>query len=246
MRPCTLHHVVTLENSVCHGSHFYTASTMSDTVAGIYHTFLHQYHATNQNEHHHRMTLARMICAWEDALYIKLFGTLQFSQSGFLPWPERYAGKKLSVRLEKVYLEARAAGDRVLDWLKSARHCRDTPPAHRLLAIGDSSLSQQLLVMYNAMAKLSLGSCDASIIQSTFKDSMMDDLKRLPSVHKPPVAFFPAGSSSLPGFPLPPTDISTYSWENAYRDQEHDGTYVIWTRVQAPKTSELFVDSSRD
>ena len=40
MKPATLHMVVTPEASICHGGHFYTMSTISDTVYGIMHTFV--------------------------------------------------------------------------------------------------------------------------------------------------------------------------------------------------------------
>ena len=40
MRPTTSHYVLTLENSITFGWHFYTTSTISDSVWGAIHAFV--------------------------------------------------------------------------------------------------------------------------------------------------------------------------------------------------------------
>ncbi|KAJ3992080.1 hypothetical protein F5050DRAFT_1898219, partial [Lentinula boryana] len=38
MRPATPHYVMTLEDSLCFGSHCYSSQTLTRTALGIYHT----------------------------------------------------------------------------------------------------------------------------------------------------------------------------------------------------------------
>lgn len=47
MRPNTIHAVVTPEPSICRGGHFYAASTIQDTIYGIFHTFVSSTYVTN-------------------------------------------------------------------------------------------------------------------------------------------------------------------------------------------------------
>ena len=47
MRPCTHHYVVTLEDYITYGRHFYSAATLSDTVYGVIHSFVTGVGATN-------------------------------------------------------------------------------------------------------------------------------------------------------------------------------------------------------
>ena len=62
MNPATLHAVVTPEASICHGGHFYTMSTMSNTVYGIMHTFVGSSVLTNtQHTADSRMLLRRSV-----------------------------------------------------------------------------------------------------------------------------------------------------------------------------------------
>ncbi|KAL0057143.1 hypothetical protein AAF712_016230 [Marasmius tenuissimus] len=154
MRPCTLHYVVTLAPSVCHGSHFYTATTMTDTLFGILHLFLHRNHATNQEDVEHRVTLARMICTWADLLVnsdyfpgpncpgsgpwadlpdlTTVTGIFNFLslynvvQFGSLLWTERYERQKLDARLVALYKDARLAGDAILNWLDHSIYIKCT------------------------------------------------------------------------------------------------------------------------
>ncbi|KAL0064499.1 hypothetical protein AAF712_008557 [Marasmius tenuissimus] len=119
---------------------------MTDTLFSILHTFLHQNHATNQLDHHHRITLARIICVWRDLLVdgdyfehedegrqapaadlpdlctmsgiINLLSLYNFVQLGSLLWTERYRGEKLDRQLGQAYATACAAGDEILGWLK--------------------------------------------------------------------------------------------------------------------------------
>ncbi|KAH6891575.1 hypothetical protein BKA70DRAFT_1119956, partial [Coprinopsis sp. MPI-PUGE-AT-0042] len=47
MAPNTPHAVWTLEDSICHGGHFYTIPTLLDTAAGLIHTFIRDGDVTN-------------------------------------------------------------------------------------------------------------------------------------------------------------------------------------------------------
>ncbi|KAL0564219.1 hypothetical protein V5O48_017835, partial [Marasmius crinis-equi] len=148
MRPCTFHYVVTLENSLCHGSHFYCASTMGDTCYGILHTFTHPGSITNQPDTEHRATLARMVIFWrkrivdldyyssngedadmvEDVLNIKTFGgfldflgVYNIIVLGQLIWYDDEPPKKSLIALHN---EARTAADDILAYIdkKAAVH----------------------------------------------------------------------------------------------------------------------------
>ena len=71
MRPNTPHYVVTLENSIVHGRHFYSSSTMIDTVLGVVRTFLMGIGVTNALHDNTRVLLRRMMVMWVDVLVIK-------------------------------------------------------------------------------------------------------------------------------------------------------------------------------
>jgi hypothetical protein len=65
MQPNTFHYVVTLENSVTIGRHFYCASTISQTVIGVIHTFLMGHGITNVEHNNALQTvLRRQMGAW--------------------------------------------------------------------------------------------------------------------------------------------------------------------------------------
>ncbi|KAL0572757.1 hypothetical protein V5O48_009206 [Marasmius crinis-equi] len=141
MRPCTYHYVVTLDNSLCHGSHFMCASTMTDTCYGILHTFTHWDTITNQDDHEHRATLARMMIFWaqrivkpffwdqgadmvEDLPNVKtIAGFLDFLSVyniivlGSLLWHERYVGGALEQGIPELYREARAKSETILEYI---------------------------------------------------------------------------------------------------------------------------------
>ncbi|KAL0580186.1 hypothetical protein V5O48_001845 [Marasmius crinis-equi] len=140
MRPCTPHYVVTLENSLCHGSHFYTSTTMSDTCLGVLHTFTHHNHITNQSEVSHRATLARIMCFWASCLvgsdyfqrkrnladvpdfgtssgifdFLSLYNVIKL---GSVLWTERYEGRSVNSEHRDIYARASRAADSLLCWL---------------------------------------------------------------------------------------------------------------------------------
>ncbi|KAL0570620.1 hypothetical protein V5O48_011337 [Marasmius crinis-equi] len=147
MRPCTPHYVLTLDNSLCHGSHFYCASTISDTCFGIYHTFTHQSSITNQDDIAHRISLARTICFWHDRVtsmqgyfsrpagtfvvddiptFRSMSGIMDFLclynliQMGSLIWKERYSEGKVDETLVEMYELAKERGEAILAWLNAA------------------------------------------------------------------------------------------------------------------------------
>lgn len=62
MRPNTVHMVVTLENSICHGGHFYAMSTMRDSCFGLYGCFFYNSKLTNTDHVRSRAMLRRMVC----------------------------------------------------------------------------------------------------------------------------------------------------------------------------------------
>ncbi|KAL0563669.1 hypothetical protein V5O48_018396, partial [Marasmius crinis-equi] len=137
MRPCTPHWVYTLESSLCHGSHFFAGSTMTDTCFGLLHTFTSGFYITNQPDISHRLTLARIMCFWADALIDSGFfdcskpplvedlpdlwsisGVIDFLSLynviylGSLLWPERYRKESLDEESLKAYEEGLKAYDR--------------------------------------------------------------------------------------------------------------------------------------
>ncbi|KAF8177880.1 hypothetical protein BJ912DRAFT_811635, partial [Pholiota molesta] len=62
MRPNTMHAVYTPENSICHGGHFYSMSTLKDTLCGIIHVFVGYHDVTNNDDRaHSRFLLREMI-----------------------------------------------------------------------------------------------------------------------------------------------------------------------------------------
>ncbi|KAL0579560.1 hypothetical protein V5O48_002440 [Marasmius crinis-equi] len=146
MRPCTYHYVVTLDNSLCHGSHFMCSSTMSDTCYGIFHDFTHHDTITNQDDVHYRVTLAQMAIFWkkrivdsrsqlfssrnadcvEDLPNVKTVGGfLDFLTVynvivlGSLIWPERHRGDSLDEGVIKLYAEAKDSVEQTLAFLNA-------------------------------------------------------------------------------------------------------------------------------
>ena len=47
MKPATLHYVVTVEDSIMYGRHFYSACMLSDSIFGVVHSFVVGVGATN-------------------------------------------------------------------------------------------------------------------------------------------------------------------------------------------------------
>ncbi|KAL0569385.1 hypothetical protein V5O48_012579 [Marasmius crinis-equi] len=144
MRPCTYHYVLTLESSLCHGSHFVCASTITDTCYGILHDFTHHDSITNQDDVVHRHTLARLVIYWKKRLVdshsqffsradgVPLDDLPNFKSfegiMGFLSvyniillesiiWPERYCGQPLDEGVVEMYKEAKASAESLLTFL---------------------------------------------------------------------------------------------------------------------------------
>ncbi|KAH6914629.1 hypothetical protein BKA70DRAFT_1094063 [Coprinopsis sp. MPI-PUGE-AT-0042] len=61
MAPNTLHAVWTMENSICHGGHFYSIATMLTTVVGLIHAFIGEADLTNTGHLPSRLLLRRMV-----------------------------------------------------------------------------------------------------------------------------------------------------------------------------------------
>ena len=68
MRPCTVHYVLTVADSITYGRHFYSASSISDTVFGIIHCFVMNYGITNALHDTTRTLICRVMCMWFDTL----------------------------------------------------------------------------------------------------------------------------------------------------------------------------------
>ena len=47
MRPTTSHYVVTLDNSITYGRHFYSSATLMESIWGIVHCFIMNFGVTN-------------------------------------------------------------------------------------------------------------------------------------------------------------------------------------------------------
>lgn len=61
MRPNTPHMVFTIEDSISHGSHYYSSSTLTDTFSGIVHCLIAENVVTNTSHFASRSLLLRMI-----------------------------------------------------------------------------------------------------------------------------------------------------------------------------------------
>ncbi|KAK7020643.1 hypothetical protein VNI00_017681 [Paramarasmius palmivorus] len=68
MLPCTPHIVFTLEPSLCHGSHFYSATCIERSSWGIIHTFFRDFQITNQDHPVFHDLLVRMLVHWHDVI----------------------------------------------------------------------------------------------------------------------------------------------------------------------------------
>jgi hypothetical protein len=65
-----MHAVFSPENCIFEGGHFYTASTMQDTMFGIVHTFIHNFY-TNTDKPSHGILLRRIVWFYYKALVQK-------------------------------------------------------------------------------------------------------------------------------------------------------------------------------
>ena len=68
MRPNTPHAVFTPEPSICHGGHFYSTSTMQDTMFGIVNTFMNPSALTNTDHPPHAILLRRIAAFYHESL----------------------------------------------------------------------------------------------------------------------------------------------------------------------------------
>jgi hypothetical protein len=64
MRPLTPHYVLGVQPSIVHGRHFYSTSCITDTCAGIIHSFVMCYEVTNQAQIRTRTLLRRLLTMW--------------------------------------------------------------------------------------------------------------------------------------------------------------------------------------
>ena len=66
MRPTTPHYVLTVENSITYGWHFYAASTISDSVWGAIHAFVLGTTVTNAIHDTTRTLFCWVMAMWYD------------------------------------------------------------------------------------------------------------------------------------------------------------------------------------
>src|ERR1700722_336933 len=66
MRPCTLHYVVTLENSITLGRHFYARSTARVTVWGLIHCAIMHTSVTNADPYGAMILRRILVCSLEE------------------------------------------------------------------------------------------------------------------------------------------------------------------------------------
>jgi hypothetical protein len=64
MRPCTVHYVVSTEDAIVLGRHFYSTSTMMATISGIVHTFVTGNFAINDSHVRTRTMINRIFYMW--------------------------------------------------------------------------------------------------------------------------------------------------------------------------------------
>jgi hypothetical protein len=62
--------VFTIEDSICHGSHFYATSTLTDTFAGIVHCLIAENVVTNSSHFAARSLLLRLIHYFHEELIV--------------------------------------------------------------------------------------------------------------------------------------------------------------------------------
>jgi hypothetical protein len=66
MRPNTPHYVLGVDNTIMHGRHFYSASTIVDTVCAAVHSLILNAQVTNQRHDETRGLLRRIMIMWAD------------------------------------------------------------------------------------------------------------------------------------------------------------------------------------
>lgn len=70
MRPATPHYVVTLENSITYGRHFYSTATLLESVWGIVHSFVMGYGVTNVLHENVTRTYLHRIMAMVSSFFV--------------------------------------------------------------------------------------------------------------------------------------------------------------------------------
>ncbi|KAJ8087314.1 hypothetical protein PM082_006144 [Marasmius tenuissimus] len=80
------------------------------------------------------------------------------------------------------------------------------------------------------MDDLPSGSCSAKITKATYERLMMDDITRLPSVHKRLETYRNRKKRRVDGYPLPSTELTSYAWEFRYLGK--DTYYAILVKGQ--------------
>jgi len=110
MHPNTPHAVYTVWHSLCHGRHFYSMSTIQDTLFGIVHAFVVDSYITNTSHENTRTMIRRMVIFIHRALIDQ-----ELDEDG-----ELYSSS-LEIPLKNSYL------DRSRSWPCSG------PQGHRLL-----------------------------------------------------------------------------------------------------------------
>jgi hypothetical protein len=66
MRPNTPHYVLTAQDAIIYGHHFFSASTVQSTTFGIIHCFIHKYGVTNTSHDNIYTFLRRLMVMWQD------------------------------------------------------------------------------------------------------------------------------------------------------------------------------------
>jgi len=67
MKPTTLHYVMMTKDSITFGRHFYSASTISDSIFGVIHSFMVGLGTTNMlHESGTRTFLHKIMAMWQE------------------------------------------------------------------------------------------------------------------------------------------------------------------------------------
>ena len=71
MAPNTMHAVWTMENSICHGGHFYSIPTLLKTAIGVIHAFIGEALLTNTDHADSRFLLRKMVHFFHHSLVVR-------------------------------------------------------------------------------------------------------------------------------------------------------------------------------
>ena len=64
MRPSTVHYVVSTDDAIVLGRHFYAASTIRRTISGMVHTFITGFLITNDSHERTNTLIRRLFALW--------------------------------------------------------------------------------------------------------------------------------------------------------------------------------------